>query len=363
MAELVPHHVIEKILLRLRPKDLIRCKSVCKSWQSIISSFLFVKAHLKHAYMIDRNNPELGHRWVSLPIPFDEESLYVLDCIYIVGSCDGLLCVSPDVLEVVVTNPSTREHRKLPPPPYRPHRIPSISIDRETICWGFGYDSSADDYKVIVGFMRRKRTGSIVTNFHVLTLKSAIWKVIGQLKYRITGRFACSGILCGRALHWYMKKKYKKTVIISLDLSTEEFKVIRLPGADLLFKFSYSHLLGVIEECLCIYTIDFPPSTKKKWVMKNNKWELYIDDHCQRKYDIVHYWPDEDTDYYVDDGTLVPFNGNHTRASFVESLVSPHPHDNNNHYEGQKWIKKEDTEIAESGSNNNIRKKKRSKYI
>ncbi|GJR04299.1 F-box protein CPR1-like protein [Tanacetum coccineum] len=44
----------EEILLRLQVKDFIRCKSVCKSWYSIISSDRFVKSQLK------RHSNEVG---------------------------------------------------------------------------------------------------------------------------------------------------------------------------------------------------------------------------------------------------------------------------------------------------------------
>ncbi|KAJ0537906.1 putative F-box domain-containing protein [Helianthus annuus] len=337
--QLVPDDVVEQILVRLDVKDLIRFKSVCHSWLYVISSPFFVKAHLKHAYMTDHNNPQLGHRRVCLRTVVSED-MYLRNLVRIVGSCNGLLllCVSPRGFNLVVTNPSTREHKELPTPPYRFCDIHYKCSLREVVSWGFGYDSSADDYKVIAGFMKRKRTGSKVTVFHVLTLKSNTWKFIGQVKYwRFCG--GVSGILCGGALHWIMtckkKNEEKKTmdVIISLDLSTEEFKEIPLPDASLLYEYGYNHiLLGVIEECLCIYTSGSPPSTKK-WVMRNNKWEVFIDDHRQSKYDIVHYLPftsdaQMNSSDCVDDGNLLPANGAHVRASiFVKSLVSPHPHD------------------------------------
>ena len=54
----------EEILLRLDAEDLLRCKSVCKSWYSFISSPYFVKAHLKRVY---NNSRELGHLRVCMP--------------------------------------------------------------------------------------------------------------------------------------------------------------------------------------------------------------------------------------------------------------------------------------------------------
>ncbi|MFS8011005.1 putative F-box domain-containing protein [Helianthus anomalus] len=199
MAELALD-VVEDILVRLDVEDLIRCKSVCKSWYSFISCSRFVKAHLKHAY---NNDPELGgHRRIALSsiLSIDHNNC-VLNGTHIVGSCNGV-------------------------------------------------------------------------------------KVIGEVKYRCIDGF--NGVLCGGALHWFMSDKYKR-VILSLDLSTQEFKEIPQP-ADEEYVNDVDDIecfLGVIEEYLCMYWDRFPLSSKT-WVMKNNTWELYNNDHCETKYDVSH---------------------------------------------------------------------------
>lgn len=361
MAELV-FDVFEDILVRLDVKDLIRCKSVCKSWQSFISSPRFVKAHLKHAYNNDLNNHQLGHRRIGVVDEDDvfgytfiggtgnDHSRLEFNCLCVVGSCNGLVCVCPKYLEFVVTNPSTREHKKLPTPPYHhfplyPHLTENrlMSLIRAEACWGFGYDSSIDDYKVIVGFLKKKRM-----LFHVLTLKSNTWKFMGHIKYYNS---SVSGVLCGGALHWFMIRKDKK-VIVSLDLSTEEFKEIPQP-ADV----EYASELGIIDGCLCIFW-DCSPFSSKIWVMKNSKWERY-NNHCGSKYDVVHDIPENEWPYMYgvnDDGKRVPSVGSYICAStFVKSLVSPHPHVT---YEGQKRIGKEQ-QGKERIAEGNIRKRKR----
>ncbi|XP_076942590.1 F-box/kelch-repeat protein At3g06240-like [Bidens hawaiensis] len=325
MAEL-PSDVVEDILVRLDVKDLIRCKSVCKSWQSFISSSRFVQAHLNHAYKRDRDNHEFGHRRICVSFSYKKElSSFYGNETRIVGSCNGLVCVSPRDVEFVITNPSTREEKKLPTPPFMHKRL---RIRDKVECWGFGYDSSADEYKVIVGFKNNYETV-----FHVFTLKSNTWKVIEQVKYKIYvdvfySYVNTSGILCGGALHWIITHQNMK-VIISLDLSTEEFKEIPVP-LDLLYDCSHCYRLGIIEECLCIYTY-CSPSTSKKLVMKNNEWKPYNINKCKSNYDIAHLLTNEVgleiTTYIHDDGRHMPndenviFNG-----LFVKSLVSPHLH-------------------------------------
>ncbi|XP_076893367.1 F-box protein CPR1-like [Bidens hawaiensis] len=333
MAELA-FDVVEQILVRMDVEDVIRCMSVCKSWLSLISTPRFVKAHLNHNIKSDRDNQQLGHRRICHSNDMFDISD---DIILIVGSCNGLVCISPRDVEIVVTNPLTREQKKLPTPPYQPHMCVLEMISQE-VCYGFGYDPCADDYKVIAGF-RKRRDDRKWTTFYAFTLKSNTWKVIKDVRYR--NILQCkSGVLCGGALHRFMKDANKKKVIISFDLSTEEFKEIPQPDAhELECDINYFEL-GVLEDCLCICLRWFSMYPMKKWVMKNNKWELYTD-HCQTKYDVVHFMPlklDSQKMCSLDGCIRVPSGRAYIDESiYVKSLVSPHLHvndNNNDNYEG-----------------------------
>nr|GFC09846.1 F-box/kelch-repeat protein At3g06240-like [Tanacetum cinerariifolium] len=82
-------------------------------------------------------------------------------------------------------------------------------------CKGFGFDSSIDDYKVVIGF-RNEHSKSYV--FEVLTLKSNVWRsVYVESGYDIV--FG-NGILCNGAIHWASYRNNKK-VIVSFHLSKE----------------------------------------------------------------------------------------------------------------------------------------------
>ncbi|XP_076931890.1 F-box/kelch-repeat protein At3g23880-like [Bidens hawaiensis] len=314
--------VLEQVLVRLDVKDLIRCKGVCRSWLSFISSPRFVKAHLNHNIKTDRDNHQLGHRRIHTCDVRSETTWASCYIPSIVGSCNGLVCISPEGAQFLVTNPCTREEKKLQT---LPNTFGEDEI-RQLIIWGFGYDSSSDDYKVIGGF--RKSTYSWRTLFHMLTLKSNTWKVIGEFEY--VNMASKTGVLFDGALYWLMSSKIRrKKTIISLDLSTKELKEIPQPdGAG----FSLSNLgLGVIQDRLCLYSYLFP----KKWVMNNNKWELHISqghdvahrlsevDDSQNTRGYVYSFSHCDGDY---DGCHVPCNRDYICASiFVKSLVSPHP--------------------------------------
>ncbi|XP_076884902.1 F-box/kelch-repeat protein At3g06240-like [Bidens hawaiensis] len=208
MAEVVDNDVVEQILIRLDAKDLNRYKRVCKSWRSLITSPRFVKRHLNLSYNKDQHNNKLGHRRVGV-----FENPYFTNPV-LRGSSNGLVCIECSITKLIVGNPLTREIRKLPRRPY------IVLFDA---CWGFGYDSSRDDYKVIV----RARKGDDRTCFSVLSLKSNVWRDIGEKKYASFSNAA--GVLFNGALYWMIRDQNDRYSIASYDLSLEKFKEIPLP--------------------------------------------------------------------------------------------------------------------------------------
>ncbi|GKG22356.1 F-box protein CPR1-like protein, partial [Tanacetum coccineum] len=81
----------------------------------------------------------------------------------------------------------------------------------------------------------------------------------------------CVGVLCNGAVHWVMhpKNNKKEQVILSFDLSKEEFEEIPQPD-DARCKLDNAcqpnMILGIMEECLCLKCRDL--HFNKLWVMK-----------------------------------------------------------------------------------------------
>ncbi|XP_071708438.1 F-box/kelch-repeat protein At3g06240-like [Rutidosis leptorrhynchoides] len=158
----------------------------------------------------------------------------------IIGSCNGLVCLSPKQTKLIVTNPLTRELKRLTTFPYCKRLA--------TLCWGFGYDSILDDYKAVLEF--EIYPDKQLTQFYVLTLKSNIWKLVGEVKYRNIG--SKTAALYDGALYWFMSNK-KETVIISLDLCRDELKEIPQPDHPIyLQKRSKNHKLVIIRGCVTV---------------------------------------------------------------------------------------------------------------
>lgn len=178
----------------------------CKSWLSLISNSQFIKAHLKISYLSDRYNNEIGDRRIIMSIfpgyflrhPYNDfHAFFEFNDCNLLGSSDGLVCISR-CTQVLVVNPLTKKVKKITQP-----QIP----ETDPLRWGFGYSFSKDDYKVVLGF----RTDENLTCFQVLSLRSNVWKVIGEVDYVFLSSI---GILFNGALHWVAYNTLKKMSVI-----------------------------------------------------------------------------------------------------------------------------------------------------
>ncbi|KAJ0617143.1 putative galactose oxidase/kelch, beta-propeller, F-box associated interaction [Helianthus annuus] len=312
------HDVVEQILIAFDVKDLLRYKAACKSWYSLIKSPWFINLHLNRNYQRDRDNNRLAYRRItSRDSGFQNHHR-------VVGSFNGLVCVISRAArygsDVLVGNPLTGEVRQLTPPP---------SDGAAELCWGFGYDSRTDDYKVILG----SHEDDDHTCFQVFSLKSNTWRVIELVEH---SRFRIVyGVLFDGSLYWIvLENNHTKKYIISYDISKEVFEEIPLPE-DAGDGDSY---LGVINNCLCIYERKAQhPFSICIWLMTKH------DDHkpswvelkrplwgdSQQKYDLVHLLSpglgckDYDASW---SSRASQFNcWEHMDApTYVQSLVSPH---------------------------------------
>ncbi|GJT95691.1 putative F-box domain-containing protein [Tanacetum coccineum] len=239
--------VVEEVLLRLTIKDLLQCKSVCKSWYSLISSPSFVKLHLKFiCKKEDKNNKQLGNKRIAMldRCVISNGVHYILD---IEGSSNVLVCISSLCdNRLFLTNPSTREFRILHKPPILLNKFKR---------YGFGYDSSTNDYKIVMAINKGFKDGTLV---QILSLKSNIWNFDANYT------------------------RDRKALIVSFNLAKKEFIEIPQPD-DTKYDWSYGSIFGIIEDRLCIFETGYNDRPKGIWVMKNYNvkpsWELLPDDY------------------------------------------------------------------------------------
>ncbi|GFY82461.1 hypothetical protein Acr_02g0007010 [Actinidia rufa] len=265
--------LIFAILLLLPVKSLIRFKSVCKSWLAMISDPQFAKKHLSLLTKDDTIDPwRIMIRYpyhdlksCSLHSIFHEPYGYAVDLdfplkrlrrdVVIVGSCDGLVCISfsegqIDIL--YIWNPSTRES----------HILPSFGKGlNRGISYGFGYDSSNDDYKVVrVAFVNGPH------EVKVYSLRTDSWRRIQDFPNDLI-EYNCmeSGQLVNGSLNWASANPSNHSwVITGFDLGEETYREIPQPDyGKKVFGLSVRALRG----CLCA-VCDFAFTIAEFWVMK-----------------------------------------------------------------------------------------------
>ncbi|XP_043721154.1 F-box protein CPR1-like [Telopea speciosissima] len=164
----LPEDIILVIFSRLPVKSLLRFRSVCKLWYALITDPDFVQMHLSRSLATNTNLILILKRYpkflyVDLNV-CKQEAAVELNCPFkspigyrILASCHGLLCMFDDdgvvsdfrkeeVYDTFLWNPSTRTHKKLP---FTLVEFPINSYYAHVTAYGFGYDPTTDDYKVI----------------------------------------------------------------------------------------------------------------------------------------------------------------------------------------------------------------------
>lgn len=375
--ERLNEELIFEILSRLPVKFVAQSKCVSKRWCSLISEPKFAKIQLQRAtignptsiqriikggylqtinyeplddgehdrLMVQLNPPETD--------PYDYETVDVgeynstivqlhtprkdpYDWFMLVGSCDGLVCLSCDG-GYMLYNPTTRQSRIIP-------KSNLIIQDFDTVFHGFGYDPATDDYKILQGVYVISGDGYKEAAMEIFALKPSSWRRIPN------GRVAApyeSGIYLNGAVHWLEEPGiHSKRVckIVSFDLAEEKFmEVLPLPDVDPDVRLGR---LGVHGARLFTYELEWDYC--KAWVMneygKKESWtELFnvsIEVVLPSKYWAIPlcYTKNRKIVFNVDGRELFLFNSDENTLKiipihdadwehatiYVESLVSPY---------------------------------------
>uniref|UniRef100_A0A5B7BIV1 Putative F-box associated interaction domain-containing protein n=1 Tax=Davidia involucrata TaxID=16924 RepID=A0A5B7BIV1_DAVIN len=274
----LPHEIITEILSRLPVKTLLQFRCVCKSWCSLISNPQFVKTHLNlstneqeyahYRIILSSVRPHFNLKSCSLYSSLYEPSVDAVELdypmknphnsVWIVGSCNGLICIAIEEDDIFIWNPSTRKSKRLPNSGMR-MRYGCFMI------YGFGYDDSTDDYKVLGIFCVVGNVGSYETEVKIYTLRTDSWRRIQDFPCGIP--LDDSGKYANGALHWAasceMGSNYS-WVIVSFDLAKETYGEVAQPN----YGGSVSDFtLGILGGCLCV-VCTYIGTHADVWVMK-----------------------------------------------------------------------------------------------
>ncbi|XP_071731224.1 F-box/kelch-repeat protein At3g06240-like [Rutidosis leptorrhynchoides] len=228
----LPPDLIEAIIPFLPSKSLGRFKSVSKRWYSLISSPEFIKTHVRN-YTKNNPNPNPTHLVLlsdsdvysvdikqlntqPTPATLTAKRLNFQEPLFeILGSCNGLLLANDKHRNLYIVNPSTRKSLKVP-------------TGKHIGTYGFGYDFSTDDYKVIsisrMGISDSDRDTKFVS---VYSLRYNSWNMLPNFPYKHNNYGP--GVLLNNNLHWVVRNKSSTLTIAAFSLASEEFHEIEFP--------------------------------------------------------------------------------------------------------------------------------------
>ncbi|XP_065851071.1 F-box protein CPR1-like [Euphorbia lathyris] len=254
MANL-PQDLRNQILIRLPVKSLLRFRCVCKSWRAIIDSRDFIYSHLHtssknrlHRKLILSSRSNLRRlstvfRAIDINDGFQEEFLLNFQNsrinLGLAVYCNGLVIFNTWDDKFTILNPSTRHYRTLPT---------FHQFYRGIKALGFGYDATADDYKLLVLLYSDPSF-----EVWILGLKSNCWRRLPVFPYTEYNfiEVACDGnSFVDGCVHFLCSRNREGSyAIVAFDVSEETFSVVALPISQ---NQAYPTCLQVFEGCLSI---------------------------------------------------------------------------------------------------------------
>ena len=137
-----PCELIENILLRISVKNLLRYKCVSKSWYTLIDDLYFVKKHLEYnvksntnlglIVQEDADDSRMQKVRINDMVGHDSCDFVRVDfntVCNIVGSCNGLICLSTLSNNLTIWNPTTGKAYDLP---YNPTEIRFVILRKSS---------------------------------------------------------------------------------------------------------------------------------------------------------------------------------------------------------------------------------------
>ncbi|KAL0363150.1 UNVERIFIED_CONTAM: F-box protein CPR1 [Sesamum calycinum] len=266
----LPFEIIEDILRRLPVKTLKRFRAVAKSWCFLIDSENFIKLHLRQSlvsnshrslilgglglYTIDLDSLDKTH--VIKP-PFYYKSVDGIS-----NSCNGIVLVMSE--PPILWNPFSRDYKVLPECSVEyPVELDSYS----KTSYGFGYDSTNDDYKIVRVVEFRNETTHVWTHSEttIYSLKSNCWRRIEGFPYPLPFLRGYWRVHINGALHTPVEELHiHEARIMAFSVEREKHYEVTMPpgirtrGVDM--------SLDVIGGCLSLVCAQ--RSRVVIWVMK-----------------------------------------------------------------------------------------------
>jgi F-box interacting protein len=264
----LPDDLIVEILSYLPVKPLVRSKSVCKSWNSLISDPKFGKLRLQRAtrnshIAVIKHGTGYPNTFVTFPLNhlLENPSITISGNSYhrlkfnepsgIIGSCNGLICLFDHT--TMFTVPKSRFRIWNPTTRIISEKFGSFNRPLNCIfnCT-FGYDNSTRTYKVVVLFRDEVQIFSLGDN-----RRKSLSFPSSDLSFTFGSSHVNKGVYLSGTINWFAIRNWLSHdfVIISFDLGTETFKQFQTPrGVDVVLDVEWTIVkltIAVLMDCLC----------------------------------------------------------------------------------------------------------------
>ncbi|KAF3794681.1 F-box protein [Nymphaea thermarum] len=270
----IPFDVVaEFILPSVAARDLVRFRSVCKSWRRLIDDPNFIHNYLRrHDLTLHQERPP------SFTSIRNQHHVH------------QVIAYSSGYREI---RPTERESTSLPQP-----SIAALSL--YFCCYGFGFDDHIKEFKVlhvwnVPAFWKPAPVITRVLDdedgayYHeILSLgKDCSWRQLGRLPFRW---YNCNsrhpGIPLNSSLHWIVcacGKTLGDNSLMAFDLRKEEFRRKALPPGLDKAAYIWSSLMTLAEGCLGLTSYKFDGEARNigldVWVLGDYEGEIWTKRH------------------------------------------------------------------------------------
>ncbi|KAJ0864283.1 putative F-box domain-containing protein [Helianthus annuus] len=241
MSDNLPFEIQELIINKLPVEPLIRFRTVCKAWKSLIDSSDFIRNHItqqnqQHLLVRyhDALHPEL--KFVSIPdndtatfphhkVPVTIPQLVVdMDKHYTrIDSSHGLLCLFGIENKAIIWNPSIRKAVDVV--------LPDLVGDGIHVnVLGFGVCPETIDLKIIK--IRINMEDVVPWQVEVFTLSTRVWR--SAYSSNVPSKcfmFGGEQVVVGGVVYFLVSGRVDGNLIVSFDLTSEEFGEVKLPDS------------------------------------------------------------------------------------------------------------------------------------
>ncbi|XP_055804700.1 F-box/kelch-repeat protein At3g23880-like [Solanum dulcamara] len=220
--------ILGDIFSRLPVKTLLQLKFVCKRWCTLISTPWFICAQLKrsssdpdnHYILVQTARARNGLIRTRNPGCLIKLTEPCKSAYSVVGSINGLVCLTTTCFRICLWNPSINQFKILP--------MHSINLQKARKCYvsvGFGYEQNSDDYKVMMILNSQKGRSETIVEVYSTKLES--WRDV-KTNHRLNMTTCCCDAIIEGFNYWVIRNmnKPRNIVLASFDLRREIFSLI-----------------------------------------------------------------------------------------------------------------------------------------